>query len=205
MEHATFDRIVTALASATTRRAGLAAAVAAALGRSAAGVVAGPGSQSQCGKRADSTCQKDSDCCSGRCVTGLANKDGSGRCRCVRRNKPCTADKDCCARRGQSMVCLDGVCSPPCLPLGQTCDATSTCCAGVCGGVLSGDRALASTCCVLEEGACSKDADCCGASFGNWCSQGACTSCFGPESPCDAERRCCTGFTCVAGTCVQDQ
>jgi hypothetical protein len=64
------------------------------------------------GSRKENLCDKGSDCCTGLCKTGLKNKDGRGRCRCVRRGKACAEDKNCC----NDMTCVAGVCggsAPP--------------------------------------------------------------------------------------------
>jgi hypothetical protein len=129
-----FDAALRALQTGTTRRRGLGALLGVLLGSGGAGLAAaGAGAQERgpdegrargggrghgrrarprpegpCGDgtRKDNRCRKDSQCCTGVCKKGLKNKDGSGRCRCLRRGKACTADLNCC----RGMTCAGGVC-----------------------------------------------------------------------------------------------
>ena len=102
----------------------------------------GPAPEGPCGNgsRTGNLCASADDCCTGICANdaGKANKDGQGRCRCVRAGGSCTEDRNCCNRRGQQMTCnpvvnaqsgkatTEKVCGRP-----PTCDAT-TCPAGCC-------------------------------------------------------------------------
>ena len=194
MDSASFDRFARLLGGAVTRRAGIGVAAAAVLGRPAA-ALARPGSSSQCGKRRTSACRRDSDCCNGRCDTskGKTNVDGLGRCRCARRNEQCGDNRDCCSRKKQGMVCLGGICTAPCAANGTTCDQTTVCCSGTCGGVVGVDRGFASQCCVLPGKSCAADADCCGAP-GYACEQGVCAiACMPLGAACTQQDVCCAG------------
>ncbi|MFM9105429.1 MAG: hypothetical protein ACKOWF_01870 [Chloroflexota bacterium] len=200
MDKASFDRIARLLGGASSRRAGLGAAAAALFG-AAAPAAARPGGSSQCGQRKNSACRKTSECCSGVCdlSRGKENRDGLGRCRCARRTEKCKSDKDCCNRKNQGLVCLGGVCSPPCTALGRECSSsTNACCAGICGGVASEDRGfIATTCCLpLNASGCSADNHCCGGADGiTACQQGVCVNaCKELQQACDANTdNCCAG------------
>lgn len=200
MDTSAFDRIARILGGAATRRAGLGAAAAALIGTTAP-AAARPGGQSQCGGRKSSTCEKDGDCCSGRCnlQKGKTNKDGLGRCRCSRRNEECGSDRDCCSRKDQGLVCLGGVCSPPCLGLNSPCTAQSTCCAGECvTPVAAGERAVEPYCCIpLGKTGCKNDGNCCYTEGGAVCENGTCVSACKPlQAACSA-----SVDSCCAGNC----
>ncbi|MFM9108286.1 MAG: hypothetical protein ACKOWF_16480 [Chloroflexota bacterium] len=195
MDSRSFDRLAAALGRASSRRAGLVAAVGAAFAAPLA-AQAGPDAAGQCGKRKTSVCTKDGDCCSGRCVlaTGKTNRDGLGRCRCSRRAERCGDDRDCCNRKDQGLVCHDGVCADPCVTLGAACNANSTCCAGRCTReTAAGSRAAATCCLPLDTRGCTADAYCCGAAI---CLAGVCANaCLPLQSECG------DGDTCCAGVC----
>ncbi|MGI9254045.1 MAG: hypothetical protein ACR2J8_09875 [Thermomicrobiales bacterium] len=168
MDPRSFDRIITVLGTASSRRAGIAAGLAAAIG-GISGAAATPSPAGHCGKRKSSTCEKDSDCCSGRCNPdpGKSNLDGLGRCRCSRRNDACTNDKDCCSRKNQGLVCTGGVCAvppPPCIPVEGVCTQSDVCCSpGVCDGTAGfdgGSRGNTSICCIWD-GECTSNSQCC--------------------------------------------
>ncbi|MFM9106148.1 MAG: dickkopf-related protein [Chloroflexota bacterium] len=110
-----FDRMARLLGSATTRRAGLGAAVAAAFGAAAwSGNARGRGEtepEGPCGdgSRADNICSADKQCCTNHCDRL------SGRCRCLQRGERCKANQTCCG--GHS--CIDNHCTsvrPPAPP-----------------------------------------------------------------------------------------
>ena len=120
MDHASFDRIAKLLGGATTRRRGLASALGAALGLAAATAtvaeasarfspdrkrVAKPEGPCGNGSRKDNLCTKDKQCCTGYCQKGLKNKDGKGRCRCIRKGQPCKPSQTCCHGG-----CNNGIC-----------------------------------------------------------------------------------------------
>jgi hypothetical protein len=190
MDRTTFDRITRVLGSAGSRRAGLRMAAAALFGAGATRVV-GPGTAAatprpagpcKSTKRQDNTCTKASQCCTGVCDTskGATNKDGQGRCRCVRRGGNCTEDRNCCSRRGQQMTCIGGVCDMPatCLGLQAACvSGVDTCCAGECAQrpvSIAPRGQSAFVCCVQDQqSGCVVDADCC--NFLATCNQGTCT------------------------------
>ncbi|MGI9253575.1 MAG: hypothetical protein ACR2J8_07505, partial [Thermomicrobiales bacterium] len=114
MDHTAFDRIARLLGAASTRRAGLTAA----LGALAASATAAaksphhPKPEGPCGdhSRKDNTCSKDSQCCTGFCKKGLKNTDGQGRCRCIKKGQPCTPSQTCCG----NLACVDGICGSNC-------------------------------------------------------------------------------------------
>jgi hypothetical protein len=130
MDESRFDRLARLYGVATTRRAGLGALLAAAaLG---AGAVAKDdsgrrrraGAQGPCGNgsRKDNLCARDGDCCTGICRTGLKNRDGKGRCRCVRKGKACTEDRNCCGGRTcTGKICVDGGNGPTPTPVPRDC------------------------------------------------------------------------------------
>ena len=200
MTHGAFDRFAVVLGAATSRRAGIAAVLAAAIGVPAA--AAGPGEAGQCGTRKTSACTKDSDCCNGRCNmrAGKTNKDGMGRCRCSRRNEPCATDVDCCSRKQQGMICVGGVCGSACTNLGETCGNGTACCAGSCDSTNPAVRGFASPVCCLAigESGCTAAGDCCGGAGPVDCVAGVCAE------ACKAIGTTCSfGDTCCNSTCGQ--
>jgi hypothetical protein len=133
MDQDRFDHLVRLLGTGSSRRAAVAALAAAIpLGAAAKSGRNGPQPEGPCGdgSRRDNICEQDADCCTGICNTGPGskNKDGKGRCRCVRKNGDCTEDKNCCGGRS----CVNGICGgslePPCVPLGGPCSVDSNCC-----------------------------------------------------------------------------
>jgi hypothetical protein len=120
MDQERFEMISRAVGATVSRRRGLAAALGAVLGGGAlaAGDVAAgrrrPKPEGPCGNgsRKDNVCAKDGDCCTGYCKKGIKNKDGAGRCRCIRKGQTCTAKQTCCGAN----VCVDGTCAPPLPP-----------------------------------------------------------------------------------------
>lgn len=162
MDPHSFDRVVSALGSAATRRAGIVAGITAAIG--AASAAAAPSPAGHCGSRKSSICTKDSECCSGSCNLdkGKSNKDGLGRCRCSRRNQACITDTDCCSRKGQGLVCTAGVCAvppPPCIPVEGDCTLSDVCCSpAVCDTQVP--RGAQTICCIWD-GECTSDSQCC--------------------------------------------
>jgi hypothetical protein len=140
MDSGTFDRVSRVLGSAMTRRSGIAAAVIALAGSIGAVAEAKPGrrgkqrpgKQGPCGNgsRKENACTKDSQCCTGICKTGMKNKDGKGRCRCVKKGKACAEDRNCCGGR----TCAGGVCGGgggSCAAAGGACGVSADCCAGL--------------------------------------------------------------------------
>lgn len=199
MDNARFDALARVFAGSATRRslagllAGLAAAPVAASAASRNRGAGKPGTEGPCGSgsRADNICASDNDCCTGLCKTGLKNKDGKGRCRCVRRKGACTEDKNCC----NELPCADGVCGgPTCVPPQGECTDVSECCSSalaVCIG----------TCCLQPGVSCSSPADCCAGGAGGTCESGFCCTNAG-FSPCAVDSDCCGSATCTSGTCV---
>jgi hypothetical protein len=175
MDQRRFDAALRAMQTSTTRRAGLAAALAALLGSTGltgGAVHAGPraekrggkrkrrtrpGSAGPCGdgSRADNRCTRDSQCCTGVCETsiGRRNLDGDGRCRCRRRRQDCTEDRNCCGKLG----CYGGRCS--------------TCRAGCSTGCCAGDTCIAQA----SNAHCGRNGDqCVACPDGSECLDGAC-------------------------------
>jgi hypothetical protein len=111
MDARRFDILTRALGEGSSRRSvmGLLGIIAAAPLAVAAGSRRRPKPEGPCGdfSRKDNICAKNGDCCTNICNTdvGKTNKDGKGRCRCVRRGRACTEDRNCCSRRGQQMTC----------------------------------------------------------------------------------------------------
>lgn len=138
-----------------------------------------PGKQGPCGdgSRKDNVCTKDSQCCTGICVTskGKNNKDGNGRCRCLKRNKACKGDKNCC----NGMMCANGKCAET-VPPGQPVETGKACAAGVdsCEAAQAQCAAYATaapegTFCLLPTGTgCSGDGDC----LSGFCDDGSCAA-----------------------------
>lgn len=124
MDQQRFDRIARLLGSATTRRTVLGAA-AAALGAGSGAARARPRPEGPCGdgSRAANRCASDKECCTGICnrKAGKTNRDGAGRCRCLKRGTRCGEDRSCCG----ALVCLDGRCGP----VPETCDVCASGCA----------------------------------------------------------------------------
>ncbi|MFM9106620.1 MAG: hypothetical protein ACKOWF_07970 [Chloroflexota bacterium] len=150
MDDTRFDDASRALGAAISRRSGV-AALAALLGAAAAERAgarrrkpARPEGPCGDGSRKDNVCTKDSQCCTGNCDKSLSltNRDGKGRCRCVRWGEKCTPEQTCCGKN----VCTDKRCGPPppaCAPAGAACAVDADCCDGqpcgggnVCGGPL---------------------------------------------------------------------
>ncbi|MGI9254043.1 MAG: hypothetical protein ACR2J8_09865, partial [Thermomicrobiales bacterium] len=107
MDHASFDRFARLLGRATSRRAGIGAALAA-LTSGALATEAGAAKRTHgahggkvkpagpCGDGTvkDNRCRKNAECCTNICKTKNKGKDGSGRCRCQRKRRPCTEDRN---------------------------------------------------------------------------------------------------------------
>jgi hypothetical protein len=199
VDNGRFDDVVRSLAGSVTRRslaglmAGLVAGPVAVSAASRKRGVGKPGVEGPCGDgtRKDNMCEQDGDCCTGICKTGLKNKDGKGRCRCVRKQGACTADENCC----KGLPCNDGICGgPTCAPPQGACTDVSECCnsaIAVCIG----------TCCMQPGAACAAPADCCAGGAGGTCANGFCCTNAG-FSPCAQDSDCCGGATCTSGTCV---
>jgi hypothetical protein len=189
MDQTQFDRIARLLGKAISRRAGIGAVVAALTGSQIAADADGkrkgkgkgsgsgkPGIEGPCGngKRKANICTKNSQCCTGICEVklGKKNRDGQGRCRCVRKGGDCTADKNCCGGRS----CVKGVCgdSPPSgIPNGGACTSGDVCrdpdatCTNYCSRTPSGTYCLKA-----NTGTCSAGTDC----KSHNCAAGACAS-----------------------------
>ncbi|MGI9252172.1 MAG: right-handed parallel beta-helix repeat-containing protein, partial [Thermomicrobiales bacterium] len=195
--------IANELGRATSRRSGLMAALRAAFGRATLDGAAGakgrgkdaggsavtsrrPKPEGPCGDgtKADNVCTKDKQCCTGYCRKGMKNKDGKGRCRCIRRGKPCKPSQTCCG----GVSCTEGICkrpapSRPTVPTGKACVAASDTCAESTAACVEYELGTpAGTYCLLpNSSACSGDPVC----ESNKCASGACaTSCTVCASGC---------------------
>ncbi len=243
MEQSSFDRIARLLGSsgATTRRSGLASAVCAAIGlaalsgadadakpdkhagsgkHKAKGRNSGrdkgkPGVEGPCGdgSRQDNLCSKDKDCCTGICKTGMKNRDGSGRCRCVKKGKPCTEDRNCCGGR----ACADGVCGggSQCVATGGACSSADPCCDGnICDSgtcqpppppIATGEACVAGDVCADSRATCTSfdqsTQDILGPMPGTYCLLPAgATDCGNPMFP----NNFCVGGWCAGGATQGD-
>jgi hypothetical protein len=138
-----FDAALRALGASTGRRQAIAGALGALFGGGALDVLAKskgkgtgkPGAEGPCGNgsRKANACTNNSQCCTGVCDTsiGKKNKDGKGRCRCVKKGAACKVSKNCCG----DLTCTAGVCGkggptpppppPPCDVCASGCDYTT--------------------------------------------------------------------------------
>ena len=112
MDQKRFDELVRRLSEHVSRRSVVTGAVAGGIAATSVAIDARagkPGKAGPCGdgKRKDNICKKNKDCCTGICDVklGKKNKDGKGRCRCVRTGDACEQDKNCC-----NAPCNGGVC-----------------------------------------------------------------------------------------------
>jgi hypothetical protein len=193
MDGKRFDLITRALGDASSRRSLLgllAGLIAAPLAAGQAGATSGrtaPVPEGPCGDRTrkDNACTKGSQCCTGYCSmkTAKKNKDGTGRCRCLKKGKRCTENRNCCRKR-----CVKGVCGGKSRATPPACE---NCAAGCCDGTTCLAYASQSTSqCGTSGRACAVCAS------GEDCISG---SCLLPPS-CDASNcasGCCDGTTCV--------
>jgi parallel beta-helix repeat protein len=173
MDERPFDALLRSLTRAGSRRQAVAGALAALTGGVMIGTNADarpggdqepgrrkrkPNVQGPCGDgtRKDNACTKDKQCCTGICRKGLKNKDGKGRCRCLRKGKPCTEDRNCCGGR----ACTDGVCGKSgCTSDADCTGASDTCTNGICtcGGTIcaAGEQCLHGGCTACSCAACA--------------------------------------------------
>jgi hypothetical protein len=197
MDSSHFDRMSRALGAATSRRAGIAAALGALFGGAAIGAAAGPkagkgpGKSGPCGNGSnkDNKCKKDGECCTKYCADGF--------CRCKPNWTPCTKSAHCC-----SGSCILGQCDGGCNPEGSRCKEDFNCCTGmVCGD---------GRCVKSNKAKCSKK-NCSGCCDGTTCRPGgaaiacgkkggACSKCRGSETC--ANGTCGTGGSCSAANCT---
>ncbi|MFM9108449.1 MAG: right-handed parallel beta-helix repeat-containing protein [Chloroflexota bacterium] len=181
MDRETFDAAARVLGAAATRRAGLAAALAAALAMAtggsdgpAAALGKRPRPAGPCGdgSRKDNSCTKNKDCCTGLCNTkaGRKNRDGKGRCRCVRKRGSCTESRNCCGNH----VCVNGTCGDggaAKVPTGQPCTPADVCAAAAASCTVYADATPAGTYCLIPAGgACAAANDC----DSHLCTSGVC-------------------------------
>lgn len=129
-------------------------------------------------------CATHSDCCSFACINDA--------CECAPAGQHCLADIACCAGN----KCVDEVCLPGCRFDGSTCETATDCCDGDCVGGL-----CSSASCGGSFEACTDSNDCC-PNLG--CDNNRCTTSCGQRSyVCGggANEPCCSGLTCIDGTC----
>ena len=160
MDGSSFDRITRRLAVTTSRRGGVAALVAGALGiagiSAAEAVVPIPPT---C-LATNAICTDDAQCCSGRCIPKRLKNGGSARC----------------ARKTSNRKKKEKEEDERCSPVQGSCNADTDCCFSpdsymppICGENNNGKVA----CCKPALGACEQDADCCDPFP---CNRGACQS-----------------------------
>lgn len=203
MDSASIDRLAQALASRTTRRAGLrsfaAGLIALAVSREDGAAKRGKKKRR---KRRDGRCLRLAQTCKrgggARCCDGLAcdltaaGGIASSFC-CHRAGTPCASAAGCCS--GTCDFLVEGGTCAPCR--GRSCSAERPCCGGqecrdgYCGGCR--DRATA----------CSSNTQCC---FSD-CTSGACLSASGGPCARDVDCRACylghnCDNACVNGLCT---
>jgi hypothetical protein len=195
-----FDTLVCSLGGSASRRTllGLLAGIAASPIAADAARRRRPGAEGPCGdgSRKDNICTKDKDCCTGICNTaaGKKNKDGKGRCRCVRKNGACTEDKNCCGGR----ACEGGVCGGvACSLVDGSCVADSNCCTdGPDPLVCENFVCVVPVQCVFAGDACTDPSECC---TGTTCASNVC--CAPPLGACTLDASCCQPLTGGSSTC----
>ncbi|MFM8593392.1 MAG: hypothetical protein ACKOCK_03260 [Chloroflexota bacterium] len=120
MDGSSFDRITRRLAVTTSRRGGVAALVAGALGITGISAAEAMLDLPPRCRNAGSPCQTGDVCCSGRCI---AKADGSMRCARTTTNRPKKKkDKDKEESGGD------------CLADGENCTSSQQCCSATCLG-----------------------------------------------------------------------
>lgn len=201
MDQTSFDRLARLLGGGATRRQGLAAALAGALGLAGsvpAGVAVAvatvaaapeeegnPGDEAKClkGKAAKKKrCRKHAQCCTGYCKKIRKRKNGkvrkTRRCRCAPEGFKCGAKTKCCG----AMTCATGKCAPP-TPTPPT----------------PGNPVATGAACVAGVDTCANPAATCAAYEGG---NPAGTHCVLPvTSACTAAGDCITN-TCLSGACA---
>jgi len=176
MDHTEFDGIARALASATSRRGAVLAAL---------GVLVGAAL-----RPTETAAKRRKRRCTPRCAAG--QRCVRGACRCDNGGAVCGA---ACCLVGQE--CRDGRCvsepTPACIPPDQACkNAGRPCCDGrVCASGQGGERDVA--CYVPKTGRCASTADCV---YGTRCENGSCHLLPQPEPTPDGVP---TGAPCVDG------
>ena len=199
MDGSSFDRISRRLAVTTSRRGGVAALVAGALGLAGFSVAearrgAGRRHEKLACRNDQSECTANEQCCSGICKL---KPDSGTEYRCVGKRKKngkknekkddkgggggdtCIADGDTCP--SLTGCCTDLICYPNplqepfCRPCGRSLDycneQTAPCCAGHSCIYLGGPSAL---CCVNAGQPCSTPQECCGYGESATCVSGTC-------------------------------
>ncbi|MGI9253212.1 MAG: hypothetical protein ACR2J8_05665 [Thermomicrobiales bacterium] len=173
MDQSSFDRIVKTFGAVTSRRTGILTLLAAAAGVAAVEEGQAKGAKREkarkegpCGdgSRKANMCTQDSDCCTNVCNMAVSetNKDGMGRCRCVRKEGACESDTQCCGGR----PCVEGICGGTvCSAWGGPCSAVGDCCSSF-ATACSGGKCCADN----NAGPCSSNAECCS----NFCNGGIC-------------------------------
>jgi len=182
MDERTFDRLTRLVSAAATRRAGIRAALGAAVGltvldeadagkrgrHNGRGEGANPEGPCTPYNVKNNRCRHDSDCCTNWCEKrkrpGKNAKDGLGRCRCRRWQESCTQDTDCCLRGDQQMLCIDGYCSRGAAPIptSEPCVDGDTCADPLAECTTYQSENPSGTYCLLAQGesTCTQDDDC---------------------------------------------
>jgi hypothetical protein len=134
LENERFDALTRALGGRGSRRAAIAAALAAIAGRTAAPALAQQNGTGEDCLRPGTSCDNNptmwwrSNSCK-LCCSGFPEPNGDGwRCGCTPKGGGCGTSAACCDRRS----CDYGVCGgPECLPDGAKCDSRTPCCTGL--------------------------------------------------------------------------
>jgi hypothetical protein len=209
MDGQSFDRIARLLGGAASRRAGIKAAVVAAVGLATRGVLpeqpvaAKPTQDGPCDDRSGkmNRCKADGDCCTRYCKTGKSGK--TGRCRCIHRGKPCRPEQKCC-----NGTCTNGKCPRKkrrCVKAGKSCKTKTkttkkgkkkrikqACCSGKC------TNGKCPKTCKADGASCTAASECCGGA----CTSGICAVCTATGQACTASPECCSGL-CDANVCKE--
>jgi hypothetical protein len=126
---------------------------------------------------------------------------------CVPKQTECAADFDCCDASTGAAACKDARC---CYDLGVVCETADDCCPLADGtevGCFTRREDAPTTCgglepCVLRDGDCEEDDDCCGEK--SKCVGGQCETdtCVPRDAPCRGDEACCVdGDSCREGIC----
>ncbi len=207
MDGQSFDRIARLLGGAASRRAGIKAAVVAAVGLATRGVLpeqpvaAKPNQDGPCDDRSGkmNRCKVDGDCCTRYCKTGKSGK--TGRCRCIHRGKPCRPEQKCC-----NGTCTNGICPRKkrrCVKPDGSCKTRikkkkngkkkrirRACCSGKC------TNGKCPKTCKADGASCTAASECCVGA----CTAGICAVCTATGQACTASPECCSGL-CDANVC----
>jgi len=144
MESRSFDRLTRRLAVTTSRRGGIAAIVAGALGIAGISTTEAVVPIPPTCLATNAICTDGAQCCSGRCIAKRLKNGGGSRCaRKTSNRKP---------KKEDACIAINGVCSgkDQCCPSGNS---EVSC---------KGDGTNADVCCLDLGSSCELDTDCCG-------------------------------------------